>query len=113
MNPALEKAKGHFKEKLGGELKKMTVSEWEMDIYYKTAHSFATESKIIQLQQAGKTVEALVESIILKSLNPEGKRVFNPSDKMTLMNEVDPAVILRIATELNNTTESYEDVEKN
>ena len=113
MNPVLENAKNHFKEKLGGELRKMTINEWKMDIYYKPAHSFATESKIIQLQQQGKTVEALVESILLKSLNPEGKKLFSPTDKMTLMNEVDPAVLLRIATELNSATSEYEAVEKN
>jgi hypothetical protein len=65
------------------------------------------------LQQQGKTVEALVESILLKSLNPEGKKLFSPTDKMTLMNEVDPAVLLRIATELNSATSEYEAVEKN
>jgi hypothetical protein len=39
--------------------------------------------------------------------------MFNPADKMTLMNEVDPAVLLRIATELNATTSDYEAVAKN
>lgn len=113
MNPALDKAKAHFKNKLGGELLKMTVSEWEIDIYYKPAYSFATEAKIIQMQQAGKTVEALVESIIQKALTPEGKKMFNAADKMSLMNEVDPAVILRVATQLNNAVSEYEEVEKN
>ena len=62
---------GHFKERLAGGLRKITVPEWKTDIYYKGAYPFAVESKIIALQQQNKTVEALVESLILKALDPE------------------------------------------
>jgi hypothetical protein len=34
----LDNAKGHFKERLAGGLKKITVDEWKTDIYYKTAY---------------------------------------------------------------------------
>jgi len=105
--------RGHFKEKLGGELNKMTIQEWKTDIYYKNAYSFAVESKIINLQQQGKTVEALVESIICKSLNPEGKPMFGNGDRYMLMNEADPSVLLRVASELNSATTEYEEVAKN
>ena len=100
----LENAKEHFKTKLGGELKKVTIHEWKTDVYYKPAYSFAVESKILQLQQQGKIVEALVESIIQKALTPEGERMFTTSDKFTLMNEVDPSVITKIATAINTAT---------
>lgn len=113
MSGVLDNAREHFKDKLNGNLQKMTVDEWKTDIFYKSAYSFATEAKIIQLQQQGKTVEALVESIIQKALTPEGKRMFAPADKIVLMNEVDPAVLLRVAQELNSTTSEYEAVAKN
>jgi len=109
----LENVKSHYKTKLSGELQKISVPEWKTDIFYKGAHPFAVESKIIELQQAGKTVEALVESVILKALDPEGKPLFNKFDKVTLMNEADPAVLMRIAAVLNATTSDYEAVEKN
>jgi hypothetical protein len=109
----LDNVKAHYRSKLSGELQKITVPEWKTDIYYKTAHPFAVETKIIELQQAGKTVEALVESVILKALDPEGKPMFNKFDKNTLMNEADPAVLMRIAAILNATTSDYEAVEKN
>lgn len=105
--------KGHFKEKLNGELNKMTVDEWKSDVYYKNAYSFAVESKIINLQQQGKTVEALVESILQKALDPEGKPLFNSADRNMLMFEADPSVLLRIATVLNSATTEYEDLGKN
>jgi len=109
----LENVKLHYKSKLSGELQKMSVPEWKTDVYYKSAHAFAVESKIIELQQSGKTVEALVESVILKSLDPDGKPLFNKFDKATLMNEADPNVLMRIAAVLNSTTSEYEAVEKN
>ena len=105
--------KSHFKEKLGGELNKITIPEWQTDVYYKAAYSFAVESKIINLQQQGKTVEALVESIILKSLDPDGKQLFTSGDRNMLMYEADPAVLLKIASELNSGTMEYEEVAKN
>ena len=113
MSTILTNAQEHFKSKLAGGLNKMSIPEWKTDIYYKPAYSFAVEAKIIELQQAGKIVEALVESIISKALNPEGKPMFNRMEKLTLMNEVDPQVLLRIATILNSATTDYEAVIKN
>ena len=109
----LENVKSHYKSKLSGELQKLSVPEWKSDVYYKTAHSFATESKIIELQQQGKTVEALVESVILKALDPDGKPLFTKFDKNTLMNEADPSVLMRIAAILNSATTDYEEIAKN
>ena len=105
--------KGHFKAKLSGDLNKMTVEEWQTDIFYKSAHSFAVESKIINLQQQGKTVEALVESVLLKALDPDGKPLFNNGDRNMLMYEADPAILLRVAGELNSATTEYEEIAKN
>ena len=105
--------KGHFKEKLSGDLRKITVDEWGTDIYYKNAYSFAVESKIINLQTQGKTVEALVESVLLKALDPDGKPLFNNGDRNMLMYEADPKVLLAIATELNNAVSEYEEIAKN
>lgn len=112
MSNVLSKATSHFKSKLTSELQKISVPEWETDIYYKVSHPFAVESKIIELQQQGKTVEALVESVILKALDPDGKPLFTRFDKNSLMNEVDPAVLIRVATALNNGIQEYQTVEQ-
>jgi len=113
MSDVMNNIKGHFAEKLSGGLQKITVPEWKTDIFFKGTYPFAIESKILQLQQQGKTVEALVESLILKALDPEGKPLFNKFDKVTLMNEADPSVLLRVCAELNNATSEYEDIAKN
>ncbi len=109
-----EKALAHFKSKLAGDLQKFHVAEWSCDIYYRATASMATEAKILKLTTDGKTAEALVESIVQKSLNADGKRVFHDSDRAVLMNEADPQVMIRVATVLNNANnETVADVEKN
>ena len=116
MSSVLENAKSHFKSKLSGELQKIAVPEWKTDIFYKGTYPFAVESKIIELQAQGKTVEALVESIIAKALTMDGKAMVGKFEKVSLMNDVDPQVLIRIATVINNATTEYqkpEIVEKN
>ena len=69
MSTVLDKAKAHMREKIGGGLKgPVDVKEWECQIWYKPATTFHQESKVIELQQAGKTVEALVMTLINRCL---------------------------------------------
>ncbi len=106
----IKSATKHFKEALSTEMKSVEVPEWETTLYFKPVSNFATEQKIVQLQSDGKIVEALVESLIAKSCDADGKRVFKGADKTQLMNEVDPAVIMRIVTEMNNSDMNDEDL---
>ena len=105
--------KKHYQDQLAGGLNKIVVPEWQTDIYYKATYPFAVESRILQLQQNGQTVEALVESLIQKALDPDGKPMFKKKKKNALMNEADPKVLLKVCGELNNATSEYEAIEKN
>ena len=109
-----QRALAHFKAKLAGNLFKYHVDEWDCDIYYRATANMVTEAKIMNLTQTGKTAEALVESIILKALNEEGKRIFTDLDRTELLNQADPQVLIRVAGILNNASaDSIEDIEKN
>ena len=111
---ALEAATGHFKNKLGGDLGRYKCEEWGIDIYYKATASLAVENKIMAFQQQGKTAEALVESVINKALDKNGEKMFKSTDRATFLHEVDPQVIIKIATVLNNANaDSVEEIEKN
>ena len=112
----LQNAQAHFKEVLAGGLKgPIRVPEWNADIYFKASTTLAQESKIYELQNQGKGVEALVTSLILRALDVEGKPVFQPTDKIDLMRSVDPQVILRVIAEMNeaNPAEAREEALKN
>lgn len=116
MSKVLEKATAHFRGRIGGEMKKINVPEWECDIWFKTSTNLKEQSKLIELSQAGKTVEALVENLVIKARNEDGSKMFGMPDKITLMNEVDPSVIIRIVAEMNDVSSedfNQEQVEKN
>jgi len=111
---AIDAVTKHYQGKIAGSLNKYTVEEWGLDVYYRTTSTLKQEAKIVELSSQGKTVEALVETIIMKSLNEQGKPLFNIHDKAALLNEADPTVVLNLSRVLNGTDlPSLEDVEKN
>jgi len=112
MSKILEKATAHFRDRISGEMKKIHVPEWECDIYFKASITLREQSKLIELATQGKTVEALVETLIVKARNIDGTKMFTMPDKMTFMNEVDPNVIIRIVSEINEQSYSEDDMEK-
>jgi hypothetical protein len=113
MSKVLEKATAHFRNKISGEMRKINVPEWECDIWVKSSSTLRDESKILELSQQGKSVEALVESIIVKARNEDGTKMFSLPDKVSFMNEIDPNVIIRVAAEINNVPLSMDEAEKN
>lgn len=114
MSKALENITGHYRSKVGGDMAMITVPEWKMDIYYKQSNTLKEQSKIIELAQKGATVEALVETLLMKARNSDGSKIFAAADKVVLMNEADPDVLIRVVGELNNADlDSVGDYEKN
>lgn len=113
MSKVLEKATAHFRNQISGEMKTIDVPEWECKIYFKSITSLKEEGKILELSQQGKSVEALVESLVVRARNEDGSRMFTMADKMILMNEVDPKILIRIVGEMNSVNFNLEDTEKN
>jgi len=106
-NPVIAKAIEHFKS-VESNMKEYHVDEWDTTIYYKEKSAFKDQSAIMQLHQQGKVVEALVETIIVKARKQDGTKMFQPAERVYLLNEVDPNVLVRIATELNNVDDDYD-----
>lgn len=114
MSNPLEKVTSHFKHKISGEMRSVHVPEWDMEIYYKSSNTLKEQQSIIQQAQKGNTVEALVESLIMKARDKDGKKIFKPADKTVFMNEADPEVVIRVVGEMNNVDlEQVGEVEKN
>jgi len=97
----MENATAHFKDQLSGGLLSIEVPEWSATIWFKPAFTFAQQEKIIQLSNDGKMVEAMIETLIVRSLDKDGKRLFTHASKTRLMNEVDPNIIIRVVGEMN------------
>jgi hypothetical protein len=111
MSKVLDKATSHFRAKISQEMKKVHVPEWDVDIYFKPTLTLREQGKLVELASAGKQVEALVESLIVKARNEDGTKMFNMVDKVTLMNEVDPNVIIRVVGEINEMNGEDADLE--
>ena len=68
---------------------------------------------MLTLHQQNKTTEALVESLIVKCRNEDGSKMFQPADRIVLLNECDPAVIIEVAAAINSEQDDYQfDVEQ-
>ena len=114
MTDVMKNITKHYQGLVSQDLEKLHVPEWDMDIYYRTTSSFADEKKMINHQAKGEIVEALVQSIVSKARDKQGKKIFSEAHKDQLMNEADPKVLTRVATQLNNAqlTLSQEDARK-
>jgi hypothetical protein len=116
MSKILDKATTHFRNQISGAMQLIEVPEWDAKIYYKTATSLKEEGRVLELTQQGKTVEALVESLVVRARNEDGTKMFNMADKVVLLNEVDPKILIKIVGEMNSVTAeetSMEAAEKN
>jgi hypothetical protein len=115
MSKVLEQATNHFRAKISGDMKSIEVPEWGAKIWFKASVNLREQGKLIELAQQGKTVEALVETLIIKARNEDGSKMFTMADKMIFLNEVDPSVIIRVVGDMSSAPEEYEldQVEKN
>jgi len=114
MSTILQRATAHFREQLNNPMEQIDVPEWGTRIWFKRVTTLKEESKVMELSQQGKTVEALIESIIMRARNEDGTKMFTMPDKITMMNEIDPKVIIRIAGAMNGIAlDSMDDIEKN
>lgn len=109
----LAKATEHYANRIK-EMNSFEVPEWDCKIYYRPVTTLAQESQVIELARQNKTVEAMVVTIINKARHEDGTPMFNKHDKVTMLNEVDPNVVLRIAEQINGgALPKIEELEKN
>lgn len=112
INPVIRNAVKHFKERSEATMKSFEVPEWGTTIWYRETNSFQDQSKVMQLHQQGKIVEALVETIITKARKQDGTKMFQPAERFFLLNEADPDVLVKVASELNRGAVDTYDVEE-
>lgn len=109
----LERATAHYQDRIKN-MASFEVEEWGVTIYHRPVSTLAQEAEVIELARRNKTTEAMVVTIINKARDENGKAMFSKHDKAALMNEVDPAVILKIAERINGgAMPNVEELEKN
>lgn len=93
---ALEKAKEHFRTKLGGQLRSIEAPEWDCTVYYSLAETLEQRDRYYALI-ADRKLEGQVELLIARARKEDGTPMFSRADKKTLMTSVDPDVVVRVA----------------
>ena len=115
----IDAAKTHFRQKIGNELQCIDVQEWAENgepgkIYFRPSINFLQQEKIMALADQDKKGEAIVESLIQRALDADGKRLFGSASRTELMRSVDPEIISRIVGEISGGDDfESEDIEKN
>lgn len=116
-NAIIEAARAHFKAQLdSSDLSYVEVPEWgtpsdPLKIYYKPMN-LEQQNRIYKFV-AANSLESLAQTLIERSLDEDGKKLFAPAHKVYFMKEVDPKVIERIVMEMAGDEISDEEIEKN
>jgi len=108
----LATAKTHWRGKLVAPMQKVVVPEWDTTIFFKPT-TLAQRNTIFKYVNDG-SLESLVQTLIIRALDEDGKRLFSNAYKKDLMEQVDPDVIVNVITAMNDEPETtIEDARKN
>ena len=108
----LAKAKTHWREKLVAPMESVVVPEWDTTIFFRPT-TLAQRNTIFRYANDG-SLESLAQTLIIRALDEDGKRLFSNADKKDLMEKIDPDVIANVVTAMNDEPETtVEDARKN
>lgn len=95
----IEKAKQHFRNQISNRQDSVVVPEWGVTLWYKPMNAKQRDA-VFKLANEGKYHEAMVENIIMRALDEDGKPVFKMAEKVEMMRSVDPDVIARVSSSM-------------
>ena len=88
--------------------KQIDVPEWNTTIYSKPLTLSEKRKLYRNLGAKSEDVSSMmVEALIMKAEDKDGKKVFTPDDRDRLMNKVDPDVVSAVATEILYFKDAY------
>tara|TARA_R100001594_G_C3903953_1_gene231586 strand:- start:85 stop:441 length:357 start_codon:yes stop_codon:yes gene_type:complete len=99
----LDRAEADFRSKLSGKLQSIDVPEWgekdaPLKVFWKPLINFKSQEKIFALVSAGKSSEAVCQTLITRALDEDGNQMFQQHELEKLMRFTDPNVISRIVS---------------
>jgi len=117
MTSPISKVTNHYRNKISGEMKFIEVPEWDnLKIFYKSTITMKEQGRILKAATEGNQLDAIVEALIIRARNEDESRMFTMADKVSLQNEADPAVIIRVVATMNEENDkdlSLEEATKN
>ena len=109
----MEKAQSHYKGLLDGDLRPISIPEWDTEAFIKPSLSLQRLGEIMECANGGNPAEAMALTVIYRLVDADGKPLFRKSDKTELLKSLSPDVITNIVTAINELDPSSEDIEGN
>lgn len=110
----MDRITAHFS---GRGMRSLSVPEWDLTVFCKPM-TVAERSQLFKGSRDGG-LRWQVESIVLKALDADGKKLFSPHDEIKLLHHADPYVVEKVAAFIMledvdlNPDEEVEAVKKN
>jgi len=106
------KAKTHWRKRIVGPMGSVEVPEWDSTIFFRP--TTLAERNAIFKYSAQDSLESLAQTLIIRALNADGKRLWSNAKKKEMMEEWDPDVIASVVMAMNDEPETtVEDARKN
>jgi len=113
MSAILEAAKVHFRDRMAN-IQSLVVPEWDnTKIFFRPSMNFKDQGIVLKLHGDGLPAEAIIMTLILKSMNEDGSKMFTKSNKTEMLLNIDPEIVSRIVTEMSDDEPTVEDATKN
>jgi hypothetical protein len=96
MSDTLSRITAHF-DSLG--VREIAIPEWDLTIYC-TPISVAERTRIYKGQRDDNDYETVVNILLVKAKDKDGKPIFTIADKATLLQKADSGVVIRVAAEI-------------
>jgi hypothetical protein len=97
MSDAINRIRAHF-DALAP--RKIVVPEWDNLEIHATPVTLAEHNRIYKGKEDATAYEIVVEVLIVKAKDANGKQLFTIADRPALFNHADPGVVARVAGEI-------------
>jgi len=102
----------HWRTQLDKQMGEVVVPEWDVTIFFKPMN-LSQQNRIFKYANEG-SLESLVETLLIRALDADGKKLFSNSNKKFFMEKASPSLIADVVSAMNDAPDTtIEDARKN
>ena len=102
----------HWRSQLDKQMGEVVVPEWDVPIFFKPMN-LSQQNRIFKYANEG-SLESLVETLLIRALDADGKKLFSNSNKKFFMEKASPSLIADVVSAMNDAPDTtIEDARKN
>ena len=102
----------HWRSQLDKQMGEVVVPEWDVTIFFKPMN-LSQQNRIFKYANEG-SLESLVETLLIRALDADGRKLFSNSNKKFFMEKASPSLIADVVSAMNDAPDTtIEDARKN